>query len=117
MLAATTALMFASGSAPAHHSAAAFDRTKPVTLVGEVKKFVWSNPHCWLYLMIPDGQRGTQEWELGSPPLNMMMRSGWNGKTVRRGDKLRDLIAPYKDGTQRGEFMVVRDSSGTVLKF
>jgi len=35
----------------------------------------------------------------------MMMRSGWNGKTLHTGDKVRVLVAPYKDGSKRGEFM------------
>ena len=29
----------------AHHSPAAFDRTKQVTLIGTVKEFRWQNPH------------------------------------------------------------------------
>ena len=32
----------------AHHSPAAFDRTKEVKLVGTVKEFRWQNPHTWI---------------------------------------------------------------------
>ncbi|MGC3982287.1 MAG: DUF6152 family protein [Steroidobacteraceae bacterium] len=110
-------LMLSATAAFAHHSAAAFDRTKPVVLIGTVKKFLWSNPHTWIYLTVPDGKGGNDEWTLEGPPLGMMMQAGWNGKTVRTGDKLRVLIAPYRDGTKHGEFMVVRDSTGKQLKF
>jgi hypothetical protein len=38
----------------AHHSPAAFDRTKKVTLVGTVKEFRWQNPHTWIEVEVPD---------------------------------------------------------------
>ena len=37
----------------AHHSPAAFDRTKRVTLVGTVKEFSWQNPHTWIEVLVP----------------------------------------------------------------
>src|SRR5215510_10290906 len=54
--------------AAAHHSGAMFDDTKSVTLVGTVKVFQWTNPHCWIQLLVPD-KSGTVEWsvELGAP--------------------------------------------------
>lgn len=110
-------LSLAACIAQAHHSAAAFDRTKPVVLVGTVSKWLWSNPHCWIYLSVPNSKGEADEWTLEGPPLGMMMQNGWNGKTLKRGDKVRVLIAPYRDGTKHGEFMVVRDSTGKVLKF
>lgn len=110
-------LMLPAGMAVSHHSAAAFDRTKPVVLIGTVKKFLWSNPHTWIYLQVPNDKGGVDEWSLEGPPLGMMMQAGWNGKTVKTGEKLRVLIAPYRDGTKHGEFMVVRDATGKVLKF
>ena len=42
------------GPAFAHHSPAAFDRTKKVTLVGTVKEFRWQNPHTWIEVEVPD---------------------------------------------------------------
>lgn len=110
-------LIMSAVTASAHHSAAAFDRTKPVVLIGTVKKFLWSNPHTWIYLTVPNDKGGNDEWTLEGPPLGMMMQAGWNGKTVKTGEKLRVLIAPYRDGTKHGEFMVVRDATGKVLKF
>ena len=38
----------------AHHSPAAFDRTKKVTLVGTVKEFRWQNPHTWIEVLVPN---------------------------------------------------------------
>ncbi|HTP38912.1 MAG TPA: DUF6152 family protein [Steroidobacteraceae bacterium] len=100
----------------AHHSAAAFDRTKSVSMTGTVQEFKWTNPHTWITLAVPDGKGGEQQWVLEGPPLNMMVRTGWNGKTLVNGDKVRLLVAPYKDGSRRGEFMAV-NKNGEYLKF
>lgn len=74
----------------AHHSfAAEFDRTKPVTLTGEVTKLEWLNPHAYLHLDVKDEQTGrvtTWTIELGSP--NSLSRLGWKRDSVRVGDRL-----------------------------
>lgn len=106
-----------SGVAQAHHSAAAFDRSHPVTMAGTVKEFIWSNPHTWVKLLVPNGKGGADEYVLEGPPLGMMASKGWNGKTLKPGDQIKMLVAPYRDGSKRGEFMVVRNSKGEVLKF
>jgi hypothetical protein len=43
---------------PAHHAATAFDRGKSIIVAGSVKKFMWTNPHSWPYMQVPDGEGG-----------------------------------------------------------
>ena len=54
----------ASGStlAYAHHSFAAFDRSKKVVLVGVVKEFSFRNPHAWIQLEVQDSKGDKTEW-------------------------------------------------------
>ena len=52
--AAALALSLPAVSAQAHHSMAMFDQTKTVTLKGTVKQFQWTNPHCYIQLMVKD---------------------------------------------------------------
>lgn len=99
----------------AHHSAAAFDRAHPVSMTGTVKRFIWANPHTWLYLEVPNGSGSSDEWLLEGPPPSMLVRKGWNGKTLNMGEKLTLVVALYKDGSKHGEFTVVRDASGHEL--
>ena len=77
-------------SALSHHSfAAEFDRTKPVTLTGEVTKLEWMNPHAYLYIDVKDEQTGeVTNWaiELGTP--NGLTRLGWRRNSVKVGDVL-----------------------------
>ena len=51
-LAGVTASLLAA-PAFAHHSFAMFDATKDLTLQGTVKGFEWTNPHMWLYVIVP----------------------------------------------------------------
>ena len=38
----------------AHHSPAAFEAQKTVTLTGVIKEFRWQNPHTWIELYVPN---------------------------------------------------------------
>ena len=52
-----------------HHSNAAFDPNKLITVTGVVKEFQWVNPHTYIYLTVDDGQGGKLEWRgEGRPP-------------------------------------------------
>ena len=74
----------------AHHSfAAEFDITKPVTLVGNVTKIEWTNPHTYLFIDVKDPQTGAVtnwEIELGSP--NGLTRLGWTRTMLKAGDSV-----------------------------
>ena len=72
----------------AHHSYAAFDRTKEMTVTGVVKEFQWNNPHAWIQVTVTDGRGRQTEWglECGSP--NMMARTGWKRTTLKVGEPI-----------------------------
>jgi len=74
----------------AHHSfAAEFDITKPVTLVGNVTKIEWTNPHAYLFIDVKDPQTGAVtnwEIEMGSP--NGLTRLGWTRTMLKPGDSV-----------------------------
>lgn len=109
--AAAVAVAFAAG-AQAHHSVAAFDRNNPVTLAGTVKGFMYTNPHTWIYLMVPDGKGGEQQWDLEGGSVNMIVRQGWTNKTLVPGQKIKLLIAPKRDGSIGGEWLRVLELDG-----
>jgi hypothetical protein len=97
------ALLTAVGAA-AHHSGAMFDDKESVVLVGTVKAFQWTNPHCWIQLLVY-GRDGPMEWsvEMGSP--SQVFKGGWRPGTLKAGDKIRVVIHPMRDGSNGGLFM------------
>jgi hypothetical protein len=104
--------------AGAHHAANAFDRSNPLTVTGTVKKFRWSNPHCWLSLDVTNESGGDGEWVLEGASVSVLARSGWNSQSVKAGDKVKVLVAPRKDGKAGGEFLsVTLTETGQVLQW
>lgn len=101
----------------AHHSfSAEFDVGKPVTLVGSVKDFEWTNPHAWLHLEVTDAQGQTQEWAVEFLGVNALIRSGMTPKTVKPGDKLTVTGYAARNGTNTANASsAVRTDSGETL--
>ena len=110
--AATIAVGFLGTQAQGHHSVAAFDRLNPATLSGTVKEFKYTNPHTWIYLMVPDGKGGERQWDLEGGAVNMVVRQGWTSKTLTPGMKVKLLIAPRKDGADGGEWLRLLEING-----
>jgi len=99
----------------AHHSPAAFDRTKRVTLEGTVKEFRWQNPHTWIEVNVPDEKGGTVLWgvELTSPTY--LIRAGWKSNTIKAGDTVTVVVNPVRTGEPAGIFVSLTLADGRVL--
>ena len=70
----------------AHHSSAPFyDSSKSVTIEGTVARFIFKNPHAFLFLNVTDETGATAEWqvELGAPVS--LRRTGWTPDTLPVG--------------------------------
>lgn len=98
-----------------HHSFAAFDRTKQVTVMGVVKEVQWNNPHTWIQVVVTDVKGKQTEWgfECGSP--NMMSRTGWTSRTLKAGDRVTIIGNPLKDGRPSAALVKVTLPDGRVL--
>ena len=98
----------------AHHSAAMFDEQRSVTVPGTVKLFQWTNPHCWIQMLV-SGPGEPTEWsiELGSPA--QLYNKGWKPGTLKAGDKIIVVIHPLRDGTNGGVFVSATDAAGNPL--
>ena len=113
-----TALLIAVASLPAaaHHSFARFDMSQHFIFQGTVEKWLWSNPHSWLYVRV-EKKDGTQEvWGFEAGGTNMLARSGWNAADMKPGDKVSAIAAPERSGTHGGLLEQVQLPDGRVLK-
>ena len=106
---ATLALL--ASSAFAHHSSAMFDDKKSVTLAGSVKAFQFTNPHCWIQLLVESAQ-GPVEWsvEMGSP--SQLFKGGWKPGTLKTGDRIVVVIHPTRDGSSAGLYVSATTEDG-----
>src|SRR5918912_272704 len=82
----------------AHHSTAAYETTKQITLTGSVTEFHFVNPHVLIYMTAKDEGGTIRKWqgELTSP--NRLVRAGWNKDIMKPGDEIAVTGYPAKDG-------------------
>lgn len=109
-------VLFLAASAPlrAHHSGAMYDAQRTDTLQGMVRAFQWSNPHCWIQLLVPkDGV--TQEWSVEMGSTAELYRSGWRPATVKPGDQVTILVHPMRDGSPGAHFLSAVGPDGVPL--
>ena len=108
------ATLLSTASASGHHSGAMFDAQKTLTLAGDVKAFQWSNPHCWIQLLVPV-PGGTVEWSIEMGSTTELYRSGWRPGTLKPGDKVTVLVHPVRDQSPGGSFVSATGADGKLL--
>ena len=103
-----TALLLVAGlltvcsSASAHHGNAAYDPDHPVTIMGSVTEFVWSNPHCQIYLDVKDAKGKIVHWSVESQSPGILRRNGWTKDSVKPGDQITVTLVAAKNGAPVG---------------
>jgi hypothetical protein len=108
-------LLGISSTVSAHHSTAAYDYSKSLTLSGTVKDFEWTNPHMFIRMLAVDAQGKQAEWniECGTPNINV--RHGWKKSDINVGDRLTLNIHPMRDGSLSGTLITVTLPDGRLL--
>jgi hypothetical protein len=102
------------GVAPvsAHHSFGLFDMSKSSEIDGTVIKLEWSNPHCWLFVMVasPDSTQTSYGFEMTS--VGEMSRRGWTKTALKPGDKVKVKFHPVRDSRPAGYMVTVMTADG-----
>lgn len=98
----------------AHHSFAMFDDKKTVTLQGTVKELQWTNPHCYLQVLVAS-KSTSAEWSIEMHSPLAMYRFGWKPGSFKPGDKVTVVINPLRDGTNGGRLITAVDVRGRSL--
>lgn len=106
------ALTVLATAAVAHHSGAMFDRTKTVALKGTVKEFLFTNPHCWIELLVVDKGRTPVVWDIEASAPTRLVRWGISPQTVHSGDKITLIMHPLRDGRTGGSLVSIIFADG-----
>jgi hypothetical protein len=99
-------------TAQAHHSGAAFDNQQPVTLNGVVKVFQWTNPHCYIQVLVRDAQGSETEWSLEMASPVYLYNLGWRPSTLKPGSVITATVLPLRNGEKGGLVREVLDAEG-----
>jgi hypothetical protein len=97
----------------AHHSFAAFDMAKEITISGVVKEFQWLNPHSWIQMTVKDASGNDVEWSIETGSPSSLSRQGWKPRILKPGDQITVITHPLRDGRNGGSLVSVKLADGT----
>ena len=86
----------------AHHGNAAYDEQHPITITGNVTEFVWSNPHCQIYLDVKDDKGKVVSWSVESQSPGILRRNSWTRDSIKPGEHIAITLVPAKSGAPVG---------------
>ena len=114
---AAVALQSLGVPASAHHSEAPFyDSDKTVDIRGVVTKWVFRNPHPFLYVEVPDEKGVKHEWVLEFVGPVRLIKVGWSAKTFVPGEVVSASGHPSRaPGTYGLSPLKVARADGTVI--
>lgn len=116
ILCGVLALLVLATSAAAHHSAAAFDTTREVSLKGTVVMWRWTNPHCLMTFDVTDDSGKVTRWTAETSNPTDMGRRGWVRNSVKTGDVVTVALQPARNGAPLGRILHVTHADGQVLR-
>ena len=86
----------------AHHGNSAYDEEHWITISGTVTEFVWSNPHCEIFMDVKDDKGAVVNWAIESQSPGILRRNNWTRTSVKPGDQITVNFAPAKNGAPVG---------------
>src|SRR5262245_4272827 len=83
---ATVSLAASTIYAFAHHSTAAYDTTKVVTMKGTVTSLDWRNPHVRIHLDVADSDHRIMNWDVETWGTGQLAVRGLTNDFLKPGD-------------------------------
>jgi hypothetical protein len=99
----------------AHHSSAAFDTGKKLTLKGAVVEWVYANPHCMLVLDVKGEDGQVVRWTAETQPPASIFPAGYRKDSFKAGQEVTITVEPFKDGSPYGRILQTVLADGRVL--
>lgn len=100
----------------AHHSFAMFDLSQHKLVEGRVTEWNYNNPHSWLHIETQGESGTTLTWSFeGAAPVHAT-RQGVTGNTFRKGERVRVVMSPIRDGRNAGAMCFVVKEDGSIAR-
>ena len=98
----------------AHHSfSTEYDRNKPVSVTGVVRKVEWKNPHIWFYVDVKDASGKVTTWGFSNAPPGALMRRGIMKDALKVGAEVTVEGVRARDGSNNASGRRVTYADGT----
>jgi hypothetical protein len=117
IMAIAAGLLLSMGVQPvqAHHSYAAFDKDRVVSLQATVTRWDWTNPHSFLYVVVKGPGRAITEWEIESASPSLLQRVGFTATSIKAGDRVTVRLYPHRTRAHFGSLVAVDLPTGRTL--
>lgn len=116
VLVAALGMVISATYAIAHHSFAMFDVSTHTLVEGRVTQWDYNNPHSWLHIEGLDADAATVTWSFeGAAPVHAA-RQGVTGVTFRKGELVRVVMSPLRDGRNAGAMCFVIKEDGSTVR-
>lgn len=99
----------------AHHSDAALDMNKTLTLHGTVTEFNLRNPHAYFTVETTDERGQTVDWSVQMASAITLSRRGWTRDSLALGETVTVAVHPARDGRAYAIMVSVEKENGTML--
>ena len=99
----------------AHHSTAAYDTTKVVTVKGTVTSLDWRNPHVRIHLNVSDTHNHIVNWDVETWGTGQLAVRGLTNGFLKPGDHVSIDVFLAKDRTARAFVRVLTLPDGTLV--
>ena len=93
---AAAAALWCVAAVALHSSAPFYDATKKVEAQGPVTKFLFKNPHSFLYFESTDEKGQKVEWQVELGPAASLTRTGWTPDTLKPGTIIKAAGQPSR---------------------
>lgn len=87
-------IVIAASPGNAHHSWPAVFKQEEITIEGVVTKFLFRNPHSWLFVNVTDSDGNVIRWDVEMGPAMAYSKRGMTKDTFKAGDKVKILGNP-----------------------
>ncbi len=99
----------------AHHGNATYEN-KETTIKGTVTKWLWTNPHSFLFLDVTDANGKVVHWVCENQAPSTLVNFGFNAKTFKPGDEVTVVMsAVAKNGAPVGRINRVILANGYTM--
>ena len=97
----------------AHHSSAAYDSAKVITLKGAVTSLDWRNPHVRIHLDVPNADGKVINWDVETWGTGQLSLRGLTNGFLKPGDRVSIDVFVAKDKSSRAFVRVLTLPDGT----
>ena len=99
----------------AHHGNATYEN-RQVTIKGTVTKWLWTNPHSFLFLDVTDESGKVAHWVCENQAPSTLVNFGYTAKTFKPGDQVTVVMSGVaKNGAPVGRINKVILANGYTM--